>query len=133
MIGTRGRLHDASRLPAWIATLGAQRVGLLTYRIAAQECEIVSLNSLCEGRGVASALLRRVTRSAREAGCRRLCLITSNDNLAALRFYQRRGFRLTAVYPGAIDHTRERKPEIPLLGLDGIPLRDEIELAIDLT
>lgn len=133
MIGTRGRMHDASRLPAWIAMVNGRRTGLLTYRIAGQECEIVSLNSLIETRGVGSALLEASEKTAREAGCTRICVVTSNDNLPALRFYQRRGYRLSAVYPGAIDRMRRIKPEIPEIGLEGIPLRDEIELARDLT
>jgi ribosomal protein S18 acetylase RimI-like enzyme len=66
--------------------------------------------------------------TARKAGCYRVWLITSNDNLHALKFYQNYGFRLVTVYPNALDISRKLKPEIPLVGLDGIPLRDEIEL-----
>jgi Acetyltransferase (GNAT) family len=66
----------------------------------------------------------------REAGCRRVWLITTNDNLRALRFYQRRGFRLVAVHPDALARSRELKPSIPEIGLDGIPLRDELELEL---
>ena len=70
---------------------------------------------------------------ASEAGCRRLWVVTTNDNLGALRFYQRRGFRLAALRPGAVDASRALlKPEIPSLGNDGIPLRDEIELELSL-
>jgi GNAT superfamily N-acetyltransferase len=66
---------------------------------------------------------------ARDAGCRRLWVVTTNDNLDALRFYQRRGFRLRLIRPGAVDRSRELlKPEIPTTGTFGIPLRDEIEL-----
>jgi hypothetical protein len=66
-------------------------------------------------------------------GCRRYWVLTTNDNVDALRFYQRRGFRLTAVRCGAVDEARRTvKPEIPLTGDYGIPIRDEIELAQDL-
>ena len=51
----------------------------------------------------------------------------------ALGFYQKRGFRLVAVHPGAVNESRKLKPEIPLIGNDGIPIRDEIELEIVLT
>ncbi len=54
----------------------------------------------------------------------------SYDNMNALRFYQKRRFRLIAVFPNALEESRKLKPEIPLTGIDGIPLRDEIELEL---
>jgi ribosomal protein S18 acetylase RimI-like enzyme len=55
--------------------------------------------------------------------------VTTNDNVDALRFYQRRGFRLAALRAGAVEDARARlKPEIPWTGADGIELRDELEL-----
>lgn len=62
----------------------------------------------------------------------RLWLITTNDNMEALRFYQKRGFILSALYPNALEESRKLKPEIPEVGLEGIPLRDEIELEFKL-
>lgn len=129
---TRGRLHDADRLPALIARIGAARAGLLTYCLEEGACEIVTLNSTLGGRGVGSALVQEVVRIARAEGCRRLWLITTNDNLPALGFYQRRGLRLVALYPDALAESRKLKPTIPLLGLGGIPLRDELELELPL-
>ncbi len=128
---TRGHLHDAARLPGLVATLAARPAGLLTYRIASGELEIVTLNSLREGLGIGCALVAAVVEIARRSTCRRVWLITTNDNLPALRFYQRRGFRLVALHPDAIAAARRLKPEIPLTGRDGIALRDEIELALD--
>jgi ribosomal protein S18 acetylase RimI-like enzyme len=82
---------------------------------------------------VGSGLLRLAEQVASERGCRRLWLITTNDNVDALRFYQRRGFRLAALHRGAVDDSRARlKPEIPTVGDHGIPLRDELELDKDL-
>jgi len=127
---TRGRILDASALPGLVAEADGRRAGLLTYRIEDDECEIVSLNSVFEGRGVASALVGRVCEIARTAGCRRVWLITSNDNMPALTFYQKRGFELVAVHRRALEESRRLKPEIPPTGLSGIPLRDEIELEI---
>ena len=86
------------------------------------------MNSLAEGEGVGTALLEAVKEAAVIASCERVWLITTNDNLHALHFYQKRGFRLVALYPNALESSRRLKPEIPLTGLDGIPLRDEIEL-----
>jgi ribosomal protein S18 acetylase RimI-like enzyme len=73
-----------------------------------------------------------VSNAAKTQGCHRLWLITTNDNTHALRFYQRRGFRIVAIHVGAIDESRRLKPEISAVGLDGIPIRDEIELEIAL-
>lgn len=127
-IVTRGRLHDGMQLPALIAEIAGRRAGLLLYRLADGECEIVALNSAIERQGAASGLLEAIQRLSRQAGCRRVWLITSNDNLSALGFYQRRGYALVAVHRGGIDQARRLKPEIPPIGLGGIPLRDEIEL-----
>lgn len=127
-IVTRGAVHKADSLPAFIAEFKGDRSGLVTYRIDGDECEIVSLNSLRKSSGVGTALLDAVIRASRKAGCRRLWLITTNDNLAAVRFYQKRGFCLAAVHRDAISESRRLKPTIPRIGIDGIPIRDEIEL-----
>jgi len=125
---SRFRLAYPHRLPGFVAWKQDERVGLLTYHIEGRICEIVSLESLREGIGVGTALLDSACQAADEAGCHCLWLITTNDNLYALRFYQRNGFRLTAVHPGAVDEARRLKPQIPLTGFDGIPIRDEIVL-----
>lgn len=127
-IVTRGVVHDADRLPALIAEANGERIGLATFRLAPPECELITLDSMLPARGVGSALLERVADAAREAGCLRLWLVTTNDNLPALRFYQKRGFALAGLHRGALDESRRLKPTIPLIGRDGIPLRDELEL-----
>jgi len=132
VIITRGKVHQANELPGFIAEYEGERAGLITYEITGEECEIVTMNSLAEGKGVGSALIDAVRDVAVKARCKRLWLITSNDNTRALRFYQKYGFSLVAVYRGAIDELRKLKPEIPLTGNDGIPIRDEIELEMTL-
>lgn len=127
---TRGRLHDASRLPGYVAVHDQERAGLITYRVEGDACEIITLNSLVEGRGIGTALVQAMRRAAVEAGCKRLWLITTNDNLTALRFWQKRGFSLVRLHRNAIADSRRLKPEIPLVGEHGIPIRDEIELEI---
>lgn len=129
---SRGQLHQADALLGFVAFADGAPVGLLTYAVQADLCEVVTLNSLLPGRGAGTALIEAVGAMARAAGCQRLWLITTNDNLHALRFYQRRGFRLVALHAGALEAARRLKPTIPLLGLDDIPLRDEIELALPL-
>jgi ribosomal protein S18 acetylase RimI-like enzyme len=132
IVVSRGTVHEPSTLRGFVAEDGGKPVGLLTYRLEGGECEVVTIDAFPEGAGAGTAMLEAVTAVAREAGCRRVWLITTNDNLRALRFYQRRGFHLVAVHPNALVRSRELKPSIPETGLDGIPLRDELELELDL-
>jgi len=99
---TRGQIHDLPRLPGFVALDGDERMGLALYRIADDECALVSLDSLREGIGVGSALLAVAADTTRGASCHRLWLITTNDNTHALRFYQRRGLRLVAIHRDAV-------------------------------
>ena len=125
---SRGQLHHADQLPGFVAELWGQNVGLVTYRIVDNQCEIVTLNSLVGRQGIGTALVEAVRREAEAANCTRLWLITTNDNLAALRFYQKRGFALVQVHRHAVERSRRLKPDIPLTGEHSIPIRDEIEL-----
>ena len=129
---SRGRVYQADALPGFVATRDGVPVGLVTYNMSADECEIVTLDSVMERAGVASNLIEAVKGLAARHKCRRLWLITTNDNTAAIRFYQKRGFNLRNVYPDAITKSRQLKPEIPMLGIDNIPIRDEIELDMSL-
>jgi ribosomal protein S18 acetylase RimI-like enzyme len=125
-------IHDTlcrpAELPGFLAIAGQEIRGLVTYHIQAESCEIVSLDALRPRAGIGTALVVAVAEAARAAGCRRLWLVTTNDNLDALRFYLRRGFRLVAVHPGAADRSRLLKPSIPEVGEFGIPIHDELEL-----
>ena len=127
---TRGRMHKMDELPGFVAVHDDKAAGLITYVIEDGECEIISINSLVERIGIGSALTDVVRGVAVEARCRRIWLITTNDNTPALRFWQKRGFSLVAVYRDAVEQSRKLKPEIPLAGKDGIPIRDEIELEL---
>jgi GNAT superfamily N-acetyltransferase len=104
-------------------------LGVLTYVVRGEECEILTLHARVQWRGVGSALIEAVVGEAARQGCSRLWLLTTNDNVDALRFYQRRGFVLARLVPGGVDRARETlKPEIPLVGSYGIPIRDEVIL-----
>jgi ribosomal protein S18 acetylase RimI-like enzyme len=129
-IVTRGKLYDASILPGFVAIADDKLLGLITYRLDGDECEIISLDSLKEKQGIGTALLNAVRDAAREASIKRVRLITTNDNLTAIRFYQKYGFRLIAVHVNAIAESRKLKPQIPETGIDGIPIHDEIELEL---
>ncbi|ALG15078.1 GNAT family N-acetyltransferase [Kibdelosporangium phytohabitans] len=126
---SRGVRLAADRLPALVAEVDGERAGLLTYHRSGDEIEIVTLDALRSGAGIGRALLDAVHEETRRLGATRLWLITSNDNVEALRFYQRAGYRITAVHSGAVDRAREVKPSIPLVGAHGIEIHDEIELA----
>ncbi|MEI6532566.1 MAG: GNAT family N-acetyltransferase [Candidatus Roizmanbacteria bacterium] len=128
VIVSRGHKHEVSQLPAYIAEIDGQKAGLLTYDIQDNQCEIVTLDSFIEGKGVATMLIQSIIEMSKKEKCKRIWLITTNDNTDALRFYQKRGFVLSAIYPNAIESSRKIKPEIPLIGANNISIRDEIEL-----
>ena len=130
LIARKGELRDASVLPALVAERDGEPVGLLTYEVVGDELEVMSIESWDEGSGVGTALLTAAVDAAGAAGCSRVWLITTNDNLRALRFYQRRGMRLVRVDPGAVAAARALKPSIPLVGQDGIEITDELELEL---
>lgn len=123
-----GEVSYPDKLPGYACTWKGEVVGLVTYQIRGAECEIVSLDSLRPQLGIGTALIDAVNAAATEAGCKKLWLVTTNDNLLALGFYQRRGFHISAVNPDAVTKARKIKPSIPEIGLEGIPLRDEIVL-----
>ena len=127
---TRGRIHQADKLPGFVAIRDDTPVGLATYCIESGQCELVTLNSIIEGIGVGGILVDTMKQFARPAGCKRLWLITTNDNTRAIRFYQKRGFAIAAFHRNALVESRRLKPEIPLFGFDGIQLRDEIEMEV---
>lgn len=131
-IVSRGQVYLAHLLPGFIAMKDNEPVGLITYRFEEGECEIMTIDSTIEGKGIGTALIEAVKQAVTLEGCKRIWLITTNDNMKGLRFYQKRGFSLVAVYPNALEQSRKLKPEIPLFGMDGIPLRDEIELEMRL-
>jgi len=125
---SKDKTYHIRDLDALIAWNNNTRVGAATYHLENEECELLSINSTVKGLGVGSALLTAFEQTARQAGARRAWLITSNDNLDALRFYQRHGYRIVAVHPNAIDEARKLKPSIPLIGSYEIPIHDELEL-----
>jgi GNAT superfamily N-acetyltransferase len=132
IVVSRGAVWEPARLPGFVAEEGGRPVGLITYRDAGDECEIVTIDALVERAGVGTTLIEAVVAAARAAGRTRVWLVTTNDNLDALRFYQRRGFVLAALHRDAVAASRRRKPSIPEVGAHGIPIRDELELELPL-
>ena len=129
-MAVHGERIDLGSADGFYTCEGDEITGLITYRVSGKEMEILSLDSLHERRGTGTALLNTAIEKARNTGLERIMLITTNDNLPALRFYQKRGFDLVRIRRNALEQARKIKPEIPLTGLDGIPLRHEIELEL---
>jgi N-acetylglutamate synthase-like GNAT family acetyltransferase len=129
-IVTRNKIYDTKDIPGFIAVQNEKPVGIALYNIENNECEMILLESFIEKIGIGSTLIDYVKKVAMTKDCKRLWLITTNDNTHAIRFYQLREFSLVAIYRNALEESRKLKPEIPLKGIDGIPLKDEIELEL---
>jgi len=129
-IAVHGVLFDTRTHHGYVAVDSGVFVGYILYNIADGGCEITVVESLRQKQGIGRALINAVINKAKEMSCRRVWLITTNDNIRAIRFYQRFGFDLRAVYINALDESRKLKPKIPLNGEDGIPKKHEFEFEI---
>lgn len=124
---TKGHLFNTNNLPGFVVLDGNTLFGAVLYQIENNECEIVVLFSLVESNGSGTALINAVIEKARKENCRRVWLITTNDNTHAIRFYQKKGFDLAGIHLNAIQESRKLKPQIPLYGVDNIPILHEVE------
>ena len=127
---TRGVMHQADQLPGFIAMYKGDSSGLLTYSHKRDELEVVTLHAATRGQGLGSRLLLAAQGRANDLRCRRMWLITTNDNEPAIQFYQRRGMRIAAIHRGAITDSRKLKPEISYFGVGGRPIEDEVEFEL---
>jgi tRNA pseudouridine38-40 synthase len=133
LVARLGELVDPTGLPGFIALVDGEPAGLATYAVRGEDCELVTIRSLREGRGVGRALLDATREAAVEAGCARLWLITTNDNLRALELYQRWGMGIVAFHRHAVTESRRSlKPTIGERGAHGIPIAHELELELRL-
>lgn len=128
----RGKIVHPKDVEALAAYHDGRLAGVATWRLEGPVIYLATLNNITEQRGVGVALLDAMMNLGRQKGSALLRVIVTNDNLNALGFYQRRGFRIIAVHPGAIDTIRALLPNIPTMGANRIPIRDEIELETDL-
>lgn len=128
IIVTRNTKHSCIDLEGVIIENENRIIGLCLYEIVENELEIVLIETYIEKLGVGSFIINEIRQIGIGKGIERIWLITTNDNIDALRFYQRRGFVLKALYKDAIKESRKLKPEIPMLGENGIEIRDEIEM-----
>ncbi len=125
---TRRKKYSVEFLDGFVAIQNSDYFGLVTLSIENSSCQIVTLNAKVENVGIGTGLLNQSIEYAMENKCKRIWLVTTNDNTPALRYYQTRGFKLKALYCNEIERTRKLKPNLPLYGINSIPIRDEIEL-----
>lgn len=126
----RGKEIDMTKTEGFYFSKGKDIVGLITYIVYDNILEITSLDSLLENQGIGSKLLKTVIHEAKEKKVQKIVLITTNDNINAIKFYQKRGFDMARLFRNALDISRKLKPEIPLIGENSIPLRHEIEFEL---
>ncbi len=130
IVVVNGEVIHPNALQGFIAEEDEVLVGVITYRQKGSDLEVITLDSLQPGRGIGHRLMDAVMDEAKRLNCQRIFWVTTNDNLRALGFYQKIGFRLAALRVGAVEGSRILKPCIPLIGEDEIPIRDEIELEV---
>ncbi len=130
LIMSRGRSFYPHEEEGLVERRDDRIVGLLTYHIDEEGMEILTLNSTLEGEGIGSSLMLNAIEKARARTCKRIWLTTTNDNLRAIGFYQRLGFRMIAINIGIVDEARKIKPEIPEIGERGISIHDEIVMEL---
>lgn len=132
-MSVRGEMIDCIGLDGFVLIENNEIIGLGTYKFYENNiCEIVSLDSKRENMGIGTAILKDIENVAIANNCRKMRLVTSNDNLRAFQFYQKRKYRLSKIYSGAMDLVRQQKTNVPKIGDNGIPLLDEIEFQKEL-
>jgi ribosomal protein S18 acetylase RimI-like enzyme len=111
-----------------VADSEGEIAGALAYRERQEALHIVALatDPLWQRSGVGGHLVAEAELIARQRELTRVLVATTNDNLPSLYFYQRKGYRITAILPEAMAGAKGKEPSI---GFGGIPIRDEIHLA----
>lgn len=125
-----GELVEASGLPGYVATLDGRRVGLVLVDVQDRAYEVVAISTTTLRRGIGQALMERCFAEARAKGCRRVWLVTTNDNIAAIAFYQRLGMDLRALHRHAVRVSRKLKPTIPVRDAAGVAIDHELEFVL---
>ena len=126
----RGKEIDMTQTEGFYVKEQEDIIGLITYFVSDDVLEVISLNSLRENQGIGTKLVDAVIREAKDRKLKKILVVTTNDNINAIKFYQKRGFDMACLYHNALDISRKIKPEIPLIGDHSIPLRHEIEFEL---
>ena len=127
---SRGKIYRAEDLDGILVYDNEKIAGLGLYDINNNNCEIVLLETFVQNKGIGTQIIEKIKEIAKKRNCKKVWLITSNDNIDAIRFYQKRGFCIANIYIKAMEKSRNIKPEIPYIGNYQIPIRDEIEFEI---
>jgi GNAT superfamily N-acetyltransferase len=127
---SRGKTYKAEDLDGILVYENGRIVGLGLYYIKNYECEMVLLETFVQNKGIGTKIIEKIKEIAKINNCKRIWLITSNDNITALKFYQKRGFYIANIYKNAMEESRRIKPSIPKIAENGIEIRDEIEFEI---
>ena len=130
IVTSRGKAYYPHEHPGLIERRDGNIVGLLTYRIDHGDMHVLTLNSTLEGQGIGTSMMLQAIDTARKLQCKRMWLTATNDNLRAVGFYQRLGFRMVAIHLGAADEARKIKPQIPEVGERGVPIHDEVVMEL---
>ncbi len=111
---------------ALIADMQGEIGGALAWRVDDATFRILALatDPMWQRAGVGGYLLAEAELLARKKRVAHMLVTTTNDNLPALYFYQRHGYRITAVVLDSLTPSADRRPA----GFGGIPVRDEIRL-----
>ena len=123
---SRGKAHRAEELDGILAIDNGKIVGLGLYCIN-KDCEIKLLETFIQNKGIGTQIIGRIKEIAKKNNCKRIWLVTTNSNINAIKFYQKRGFYISNIYIKAMDEARKIKPEIPKIAENGIEIRNEIE------
>lgn len=130
IIVSKGKKYNINDLPGFIAKFDNKIVGIITYYINNKKCEIISLNVIKENIGIGTKLIEQVKLEALNKKCKKILLITTNDNINAIKFYQKKGFNIKKVNINAIKRSRKIKPGIPEKGFYNIPILHEVEFEL---
>ena len=123
---SRGTIHKAQDLDRILAYGKEKIVGIGLYYIK-NDCEIVLLETFIQNKGVGTQIIDKIKEIVKHKKCKRIWLVTTNSNINAIHFYQKRGFKISNIYIKAMEEARRIKPEIPKFAENGIEIRDEIE------
>jgi ribosomal protein S18 acetylase RimI-like enzyme len=129
-IVSKGKLYEIPTLKGILIKNNNEIIGIGLYNITDNECEITLLETFIQNIGTGTKLIEKIMEIAKHNKCKRLWLVTSNDNINALKYYQKRGFLFKNIYINEMEKARKLKPEIPFIGENNIPIRDEIEFEI---
>ena len=128
-IVSNGVLHTLSDHNAIVALSEDQRVGFAVYRLDLPEAELLAIRAVQQWGGVGTMLIQNVERRVKAKGAQKLWLCTTNDNISAIQFYQRRGYRFRALHAGEFQNVLKIKgfdADTPVVGQNRIVIRDEL-------